>query len=178
VNTTNMRALLLISFLLSPGCLFAAQSGKLRVLFIGNSYTYYNDMPAQFRSLAKAAQPDLNVEVRAITEGGISLGEMWLKREVQDALDKEHWDYVVLQEHSMLGWAYRDGDEVPNDPAYFWQSLNLYVPRIRRAGAVPVLYLTWARKTKPDMQTDLDYAYWVGARITRPGLLRWGRRGG
>jgi hypothetical protein len=128
--------------------------------------------------LAKAVQPELNLEVRAITEGGISLGEMWHKREVQDALDKEHWDYVVLQEHSMMGWAYRDGEEVPNDPAYFWQSMNLYAPKIRRAGAVPVLYLTWARRSKPELQGELDYAYWMGAREHKARIAPVGKAWG
>jgi len=161
-------------------CLFSlfapAQAGKtLRVLFVGNSYTYYNDLPLMFRSLAKVAQPELNVEVRAITEGGISLGETWHKRELQEALEREKWDYVVLQEHSMLGWAYRDGEEIVNDPAYFWQSLQLYAPKIRRAGAVPVLYLTWSRKAKPEAQVELDYAYAAGAREIKAKVAPVGR---
>ena len=45
---------------------------KLRVLFIGNSYTYYNDMPqAAFTELAKAA--GFEVEVTAVTQGGYKL---------------------------------------------------------------------------------------------------------
>lgn len=149
----------------------AGQTAKsLRVLFLGNSYTYYNEMPTLFRNLAKAAQPDLALEVRAITEGGISLGELWHKRDVQDALDRERWDYVVLQEHSMLGWTYRDGEEVISDPAYFWQSLQLYGPKIRRAGAIPVLFHTWSRKSKLDAQPELDYAYTTAAREIKAKL--------
>lgn len=155
----------------------AAQPAKsLRVLFLGNSYTYYHDMPqVLFRNLAKAAQPDLALEVRAITEGGISLGELWQKREVQDALDRERWDYVVLQEHSMLGWAYREGEEMINDSAYFWQSLQLFAPKIRRAGAIPVLYLTWARRSKPEAQAELDYAYATPARELKARVAPVGR---
>jgi len=170
-----MRLSYLLLLLGLPLLTEAAQVSKLRVLFIGNSYTYYNDLPVMFRNLAKAAQPDLNLEVRAITEGGISLGEMWHKREVQDVLDKEHWDYVVLQEQSTLGWAYREGEEVVNDPSYFWTNLNLFVPKIRRAGAVPVLYLTWSRRSKPDAQPELDHAYWVGAREHKARVAPVGR---
>lgn len=170
-----MRTLICF-FLSSFLALAAAQTGKsVKVLFIGNSYTYYNDMPLMFKSLAKAAQPDWNIEVRAITEGGISLGEMWLKREVQEALEREKWDYVVLQEHSMLGWAYRDGEEVINDPAYFWQSLQLFTPKIRKAGAVPVLYLTWSRKSKLDAQPELDYAYATAAKEIKARVAPVGR---
>ena len=168
-----MRTLIcaiLFSFAPIPAANAGQTAKSLRVLFLGNSYTYYNDMPALFRSLAKAAQPDLALEVRAITEGGISLGELWHKRDVQDALDRERWDYVVLQEHSMLGWTYRDGEEVISDPAYFWQSLHLYSPKIRRAGAILVLFHTWSRKSKLDAQSELDYAYTTAAREIKAKL--------
>lgn len=169
-----MRTLLCLSLALAVAP--AAQPGKtVRILFLGNSYTYYNDLPLMFRSLAKAAQPELSLEVKAITEGGISLGELWHKRDVQETLDREKWDYVVLQEHSMLGWAYRDGEEMLNDPAYFWQDVQLFAPKIRKAGAQPVLYLTWSRKSKPDVQPDLDYAYATAAKEVRAKVAPVGR---
>ena len=164
-----------LSLLVLPAVSTGQSAKSLRVLFLGNSYTYYNDLHLLVRNLAKAAQPDLALEVRAITEGGISLGELWQKREVQEALDKDHWDYVVLQEHSMLGWSYREGEEVINDPAYFWQSLQLFALKIRRAGAIPVLFLTWARKAKPDTQPDLDYAYATPGRDLKARVAPVGR---
>lgn len=40
----------------------------MRVLFIGNSYTYYNNMPLLFEQLANSNNK--NVTVRSITKGG------------------------------------------------------------------------------------------------------------
>ena len=35
-----------------PGAVRAGTADSLRVLFIGNSYTYYNDMPSMVRQIA------------------------------------------------------------------------------------------------------------------------------
>ena len=78
---------------------------KLRVLFVGNSYTYYNDMPqAAFTELAKAA--GFEVEVTAVTQGGYKL--CWVAdpenehgKRLREAVAGKHFDCAVLQEQSM-----------------------------------------------------------------------------
>ena len=42
-------------------CALLSKDKKARVLFIGNSYTYYNDMPKIFESIARAQGADLEV---------------------------------------------------------------------------------------------------------------------
>ena len=48
---------LICAFLLSlahfPAVLAGQPAKSLRVLFLGNSYTYYNEMPTLFRSLSE-----------------------------------------------------------------------------------------------------------------------------
>lgn len=74
----------------------------MRILWIGNSFTYYNDLPAIFESLVK--NEGREVHTLSITKGGWFLhrhadpkDEMGAK--VAEAL-KEEWDVVVLQEQS------------------------------------------------------------------------------
>ena len=52
----HRRLFLLIPLLLVPGCA-TAQVGEppMKVLFIGNSYTYVNDLPSLVEALAEAA---------------------------------------------------------------------------------------------------------------------------
>ena len=43
----------------------------MKVLFIGNSFTYFNDMPYTFSNMLRQSEPDSRVE--AIAYGGYSL---------------------------------------------------------------------------------------------------------
>ena len=56
---TIMRAFGLIFLAASLSFAGQSSSGPLRVLFIGNSYTYYNNLPEIFVALAKAARPGI-----------------------------------------------------------------------------------------------------------------------
>lgn len=73
-----------------------------KILFIGNSHTYYNDMPEMFKSLANA--DGINCEVSSITASSYKLSKFADKsneygKQVYDALTNASWDYVVLQEN-------------------------------------------------------------------------------
>ena len=46
----------------------SAQSGQTKVLFIGNSFTYVNNMPGMFNAMCQAAGK--NVYVDSYTAGG------------------------------------------------------------------------------------------------------------
>ena len=80
-------------------------SKQYSILFIGNSMTYFHDMPtAIFEPMAKAAGYD--VTVRSITAGGRFLWENLERddetaRAVKAALAPDHagrYDFVILQE--------------------------------------------------------------------------------
>lgn len=65
------------------------------VLFIGNSMTFYNDMPILFRNIAEAKGRELNVEL--FTKGGIGLAQHVVDAEVFQIIASRQWDKVVLQ---------------------------------------------------------------------------------
>ena len=69
----------------------------LHVLFIGNSLTYTNDLPAMFAALAEAAGKPRPF-VRAVTGPGLSLQDQWDLGEAQKAIAVGGWDFVVLQQ--------------------------------------------------------------------------------
>lgn len=105
----------------------------MRILMLGNSYTFYNDLPQVLASLTGA-------EVIAHTRGGAHLAEQLnpateMGARTQAALRDEHWDYVVLQEYS---------NGPITSPARFRQNVTALCDAARAAGAVPVLYATWA----------------------------------
>ncbi len=145
----------------------APQDNKpLRVLFIGNSYTYFNNLPEIFAGLAKAG--GRAVETRMEAPGGWRLKDHWEKGEARKALLDGKWDFVVLQDQSTLGVNYYfEGRPRVTSVEVFKPYAEKWVAAIHETGATPVFYLTWARKATPEDQAALNYAYMTAARETK-----------
>jgi hypothetical protein len=138
----------------------------LRLLFIGNSYTYFNNLPEMFAKLAEAGHQQ--VETRMTAPGGWKLQDHWNKGEALKVLHEGRWDYVVLQEQSTLGLnVVIDGQPRVTSDEVFRPYADKWAAEIRKAGAQPVFYLTWARKATPDDQSVLNDAYVRAAKANR-----------
>jgi hypothetical protein len=167
-------ATLLASLLVLSACPphAAAQADRTathatRVLFIGNSYTYFSNLPEIFTRLAEAGHQG-EVQATMVAPGGWRLKDHWEKGAARGLLRPGKWDYVVLQEQSTLGVNYYvegktrvAGDEIFRPYADKWAA------EIRGAGATAVFYLTWARKATPEDQAALNHAYMRAAREGR-----------
>lgn len=126
------------------------QGPVTHVLFIGNSYTYVNDLPSTFRALACSGGH--KVETGMSAQGGWTLAQHQASPDTARALEGSRWDYVVLQEQSEVPavQASRDQTMAP--------AVRQLVARIRARGARPVLFLTWGhRDGLPDYGLS-DYA--------------------
>ena len=70
---------------------------SMRILMLGNSFTFFNDMPEMVREITGA-------QVVSHTRGGAWLSEQLNADTEMGAATlkalEEHWDYVVLQEYS------------------------------------------------------------------------------
>ncbi|MBR3837193.1 MAG: hypothetical protein IKJ74_03520 [Clostridia bacterium] len=114
---------------------------EMKVLFIGNSYTFYYDMPeALFYPMMQEAGVQLSVE--RITKGSQRLinsanPEDVLGEKVDAALKNHSYDLVILQEQSLLPLA---------QPGAFYDGVRRLYARIRGIGAKAFLYSTWSRK--------------------------------
>lgn len=153
--------LLLAMTLLSGGPAF----GTTRLLFIGNSYTSVNNLPAVFADLSRAGRHPVFVEMLA--NGGWTLAQHLAAPSTAKKIESRPWDYVVLQEQSLL----------PSfsefRPQRMYPAVRGLVQMIRKHGAQPVLYLTWGRRegfeevgfsTCSAMQTELNRGYLTIAR--------------
>ncbi|MBI1766668.1 MAG: SGNH/GDSL hydrolase family protein [Acidobacteria bacterium] len=131
-----------------------------RVLFIGNSYTYFNNLPQMLVGLAQAAKPAQPLEAEMVTVGGATLKRLWEEGQALAAIKRGGWNYVVLQEQSTLGNApIVDGKPQIADPKTFHEYARLFDAEIKKAGAQTVFYLTWARQNAPETQAQLTAAY-------------------
>lgn len=115
----------------------------LRVLFIGNSLTYSQDLPSIVEALAQAGRQKPLVH-KAITAGGVDLRDHW-NRGVQKSLKKGEWDVVVLQQGPS---ASREGRPL------LIEYVRLFATEIRRIGARPAVYMVWPSSDRRPIDLD------------------------
>lgn len=116
----------------------------MNVLFIGNSYTYYNDMPMIFQAMARSAGLDLTAY--SATKGGWSLYQYAFNgdeysRMVDEALPAHPYEAVFLQDLSL-------GAIVA--PEKMAEGMRALAGRVQALGARVLLYQTWARRADND----------------------------
>ncbi len=147
------RPSLAVILALVSACATAAEAGPKRVLFVGNSYSLYNDLPGRFARLA--GRGGQAVETATIARNGASLDEHWNEGRVVAALDEEHWDHVVLQERSSIarGAATR-----------FAEVTGRLTTAARKRVASVTLYATPANAGRIQDQAGIDAAYCAVAR--------------
>ena len=110
------------------------------VLFIGNSYTYYNDMHQIFQKIAKGQ--GINVEVYSITKGGYALLQFADEKDpygkmIDTYLGAKEVDYIFIQEQS---------ERPAKDPKQFYDGVRAISERLASEEADILLYQTWGRK--------------------------------
>src|SRR5208282_4563589 len=85
----------------SPTCGDAQKKMScLRILFIGNSYTYRNDLPRMFARLANAGGHE--VETDMVATGSFTLSNHLASSHTLKKIKSGKWDWVVLQEQSTI----------------------------------------------------------------------------
>jgi hypothetical protein len=143
----------------NPGCGFTGATCT-RVLFIGNSYTYVNDLPTTFADLAWAGGH--RVETGSLADGGETLAQHATDPATATMLASERWNTVILQDQS----------ENPSVASYrqseMYPAARQLVATTRKAGAQPLFFLTWAHQSGwpqagfpdyPSMQAAVDDGY-------------------
>lgn len=116
-----------------------AAGPAVRVLFIGNSLTSFNDMPGMVAGLAAAGGINMQHDVHA--PGGARLVDHAGNRQALAKIDSGSWDFVVIQEQSQ--WPAFPDWQVQQDMDPPARALG---DRIKRANprATVVLYMTMA----------------------------------
>lgn len=114
----------------------------IKVLFVGDSLTYYNDMSLIFQAFSRAAGK--KVRVASYTKGGMGIAMMrddaavW--GQISDKIASDDWDIVVLQPQRNQTVM---GEFFPNYPWEEYSAAKDLVEMIRGAGALPLLYSTF-----------------------------------
>jgi hypothetical protein len=118
-----------------------------KVLFIGNSLTYVNDLPGMLSAIA--AQAGKTLVTAEVAEGGFALEDHFRVGRAQVEIAKGY-DLVILQQGpsslkasqvNLLQWATR------------------FDPLIRASGARPALYMVWPELARFDVFDDVHDSY-------------------
>lgn len=139
------------------------------ILFVGNSYTYYNNsLHNMLRLLVRSSELDetLDGRYRAMTLSG---GRQAEHAPAMPALiGSEDWDVVILQGHS------REAID-PEAVDSFRDAVRNYDRLLDNAGIQTLLFMTWAPADRPELTTPIANSYTslgnqVGALVVPVGL--------
>ena len=138
----------------------------LRILFIGNSHTYYNDMPEMVAR--RFREEGYDCQTTMLAHPGWYLKQHVNEPDVRYNIRYGHYDYVVLQEHSHPFGPEED----------FFEAAYILNDWIREAGSTPVIYMTWAREDEEDEQIRMtavhkQVAFSIDALIAPAGEYWW-----
>ena len=139
---------------------------EVDILFIGNSHTFFNDMPLMVRNLAEG--DGFACRVAMLSHGGWYLEQHADQPDVRFDILFGGYDYVVLQEHAH-----------PFGPIEKYHSAAVRLNEmIRQAGSKPVIYGVWSMKAEPEMQAVMNrehraVAEEIGALLAPVGEHWW-----
>ena len=149
-------ALQLIIGLLFLPTLIHAQQKELKVLFVGNSYTYGYNLPHIVSIISQKTSTTLITRKSVLP--GASLREHWnggRGLESKMIIAEGEFDIVVLQDFSM---------SAIHSPDSTLKYVKLFTEYNKSFGAQTYLFNTWARERVPQYQAEIDEIYGQAAR--------------
>jgi hypothetical protein len=173
----RIRALLLVAIFAGTACslgttgLGEPPQGALRVLFVGNSLTYYNDLPRTVADLAAAANQQECYCV-AIAHPDFALEDHLALGEAERELRRQQYDYVILQQGP---------SSLPSSRENLVQNAQMFRSLIEGAGATAVLYSPWPQYNRrgdfvPGRESYRAAAEAIGGKLAPAGdawLAAW-----
>ncbi|MFN2316861.1 MAG: hypothetical protein ABR551_07070 [Gemmatimonadales bacterium] len=152
----HSRLTTLAAPILLGSCLLGSEpsdipDADLRMLFIGNSLTYTNDMPRMVQHLANAAARSFAYGVAAAPN--YSLEDHWADG-ITSTIAAQRADIVVMQQGP---------SSVPANQQHlaFWA--GQLEPSIRAAGGIPALYMVWPEVSRLSAFDAVRDAYFYAA---------------
>jgi hypothetical protein len=108
-------------------------TGGIKVLFIGNSLTYVNNLPGALSALALSVGD--TIQVRTVAEPNFALIDHYVGgSNALGEIASGGWNFVVLQQGPSTTPINRDS---------LILTAKLFEPRIKAVGATPALYMVW-----------------------------------
>ena len=132
----------------------------VRVLFIGNSLTAANDLPAIVESLARAKGGE--IATTAVTANNFSLEDHWNHGKARAVVAQGGWSVVVLQQGPSA---------LPESRMLLRDYSKRFAADAAKAGARTALYMVWPSKARSRDFDDVSTSYGLAARDVSGTLL-------
>jgi hypothetical protein len=138
---------------------------ELRVLFIGNSLTYVNDLPAIAVELARA-DGAVSLETATVAYPNFSLEDHLVRGEAASRIAAGGWDFVVLQQGPSA---------LPTSRTELIDAARQFAALCARAGARMALYSVWPAADRLSAFDSVTASYAAAADSVGALLLPAGR---
>lgn len=148
-----------MAVLLAVLALLQLSSPPARILFIGNSLTYGNDLPAMVCTLARATGRQVTCE--AVAKPDYSLEDHWNDRDARRAIARG-WDVVVLQQGPSA---------LPESRALLVEYVKRFDGEIRKTGARTAIYMVWPSRTRRGDFDGVSRSYAAAAKAVDAVLI-------
>lgn len=145
-----MRILLALILLATP---LSAQTPR-RLLFVGNSLTYTNDLPGTVAAIAASVGDDVTV-ASAVGPNLALIDHLTGATDAARRISTGRWDYVVLQQGPTTVGMCRDS-------LILWT--RTFDSLARRAGARTALLMPWPRAAEPEQSAVVRASFRLAAR--------------
>ncbi|HVQ40631.1 MAG TPA: hypothetical protein VMS54_00420 [Vicinamibacterales bacterium] len=129
--------LLGVLLLVTPISPVQAPPAEQRILFVGNSLTYVNDLPALVSTLAQAK--GVRVRCSSVAFANYSLEDHWQRGDALREIRKGGWSLVVLQQGPSAA---------PESQVLLREYVKRFDKEIRAAGARTSLYMVWPSRMR------------------------------
>jgi hypothetical protein len=137
----------------------------IRILFIGNSLTFVNDLPSRVAELAST--PELAVECEMVAFPDYSLADHWERGDALRAIRRGGWTFVVLQQGPSA---------LPESRVQLIDSTKRFDAEIRKVHARTALYMVWPTAPRRGDFPDVVASYTAASEAVKGILLRVGDR--
>ena len=128
-------------------------TGGIKVLFIGNSLTYLNDLPGTLSKMALSVGD--TIQVNTVTLPDFALIDHYNGgSSAVGAIAERRWDYVVLQQGPSSTPVNRDSLII---------ATRLFAAHIRAVGATPALYMVWPSRDRFSFFDEVRISYQMAA---------------
>lgn len=159
----GLAGLVGIGVLLAAGCGSdpadpAPREADVRILFIGNSLTAWNDLPFMVEAMADSAGVEPMVAARVLISNA-SLEDHWLAGQAPAAIRAGGWDVIVVQQ----------GPSSQNQE-HLVEWASVFGALADSIGARLALYMVWPERSRLEAFDGVSQSYRVAAEVAMAAL--------
>jgi hypothetical protein len=127
---------------------------RVSLLFVGNSYTFANDLPGMVAAILRTRK--ISADVHAVVRYGATLTDHWAGGfgDAPSRIESGHWSWVILQEQSTRPL---------REPGAFASAVAGFARQAAPRGTQIAVLETWAQQAHPEEQPALASATRVAA---------------